>query len=413
MVFIGPQASGKSTVVKSIYFFKSIRLDVIRYLLESFESGEFNKPLGQIGKLMRQKFLDMWGSTLPLHPDMLLKYDYQPDVHISVTLTPIDKFANPQFSSYFEQRIIDTVQKCRNFLFKYPSRGANGFLSEADKIIRDTERASFKTNLVREINALFAEEEQVVFIPAGRTALTVLSEELMNFEKKKVDRLLKEFAAQINEIKPLFQQQLSRLMTEQERTSKSKLNTSAAKKAREKIRRILKGEYRLERGEERIYFSEEKYVKLNYASSGQQESVWILLLIFIQVLYSNKTFVVIEEPEAHLFPDAQKEMVDLIALLGNAQQGNKVVITTHSPYILTSLNNLLYAYEVGKTDPQNVLEVVDKASWLNPSTTAAYFVENGRLEPIMSNGLIQAERIDEISNKINTQLDQLYDLQPA
>ena len=42
----------------------------------------------------------------------------------------------------------------------------------------------------------------------------------------------------------------------------------------------------------------------------------------------------VEEPEAYLFPVAQKQIIDF-------------AITTHSPYILSSLNNLLYAYNLG------------------------------------------------------------------
>jgi predicted ATPase len=52
---------------------------------------------------------------------------------------------------------------------------------------------------------------------------------------------------------------------------------------------------------------------------------------------------VVEEPEAYLFPVAQKQIIDLIALLAN-QNENQVIVTTHSPYILSSFNNLLYAY---------------------------------------------------------------------
>ena len=36
------------------------------------------------------------------------------------------------------------------------------------------------------------------------------------------------------------------------------------------------GEYRNVNGEERLQVSEDRYVKINFASSGQQEAVWIL-----------------------------------------------------------------------------------------------------------------------------------------
>ena len=41
------------------------------------------------------------------------------------------------------------------------------------------------------------------------------------------------------------------------------------------MRDILKGEYRNIEGEERLLVSDSQYVKLNFASSGQQEVVFV------------------------------------------------------------------------------------------------------------------------------------------
>jgi len=52
--------------------------------------------------------------------------------------------------------------------------------------------------------------------------------------------------------------------------------------------------------------------------------VWILLLILLLILNIRKVFLVVEEPEAHLFPVAQKQIIDLIALLAN-QNENQIL----------------------------------------------------------------------------------------
>ncbi len=73
---------------------------------------------------------------------------------------------------------------------------------------------------------------------------------------------------------------------------------------------------------------------------------------------------IIEEPEAHLFPEAQKEISALIALLSNMKQ-SQITITTHSPYILASINNLILAHKVGKKYPEKVTPKVNKHLWID------------------------------------------------
>lgn len=54
---------------------------------------------------------------------------------------------------------------------------------------------------------------------------------------------------------------------------------------------MLRGDYVNESDGEKLYYSDREYVKLMYASSGQQEVLWILLLIFIRILEQrNKVY---------------------------------------------------------------------------------------------------------------------------
>jgi len=61
LLFIGPQASGKSTISKAIYFFRSLRDDLTGYTIELIEQNNFEKPLGTFAKRIRAKFSDFWG----------------------------------------------------------------------------------------------------------------------------------------------------------------------------------------------------------------------------------------------------------------------------------------------------------------------------------------------------------------
>ena len=183
------------------------------------------------------------------------------------------------------------------------------------------------------------------------------------------------------------------------------------------LKKILKGEYRFngDIDKERIYFKNNQYVKLQYASSGQQESVWILLLIFRYILDGTSVFMVFEEPEAHLYPETQSDIVELIGLLANVYN-NQIIITTHSPYILSAFNNLLYASQVGKNkigdEKEAVESIVNSKSWIDPDRISAYFISENGYESIIDEELklIQAEKIDSASSIINDKFNDLFNL---
>ena len=54
-----------------------------------------------------------------------------------------------------------------------------------------------------------------------------------------------------------------------------------------------------------IWVDNNHYVKINFASSGQQEIVWILNLLVYYLLTDHPVFFIIEEPESNLFPESQ------------------------------------------------------------------------------------------------------------
>ena len=66
----------------------------------------------------------------------------------------------------------------------------------------------------------------------------------------------------------------------------------------------LKGDYLYNAGKEYIVVEDEEEhsekIPINFASSGQQEVLWLLNQLYILMLKKEKAFVIIEEPEAHL-----------------------------------------------------------------------------------------------------------------
>ena len=193
---------------------------------------------------------------------------------------------------------------------------------------------------------------------------------------------------------------------------KGQINNTSLEMAYDLIREVFKADYISESDGEKLYFDEKHWVKLMYGSSGQQEVLWILMLAFIIILEKRNSFVVIEEPEAHLFPIAQKNVIHLIALMVNVTK-SRVIITTHSPYILTSMNILLYSDKVEHNPYGKKIPIIQKNMRINYETFAATkldyklnYVENLMDE---ESHMISTDYIDEVSSITNSELEQLLE----
>ena len=135
------------------------------------------------------------------------------------------------------------------------------------------------------------------------------------------------------------------------------------------------------------------------------------MVLFTQLIIGNKNVNYIEEPEAHLFPIAQKYIVQIIAFLYNLNNIN--FITTHSPYILTAINNLILAYDVMNSKGENVVsEIVSKDLTINFDDIAAYTIEDGILTSIKDKDtrLIGMNIIDSVSDDFANEFDKLLEL---
>ncbi len=194
---------------------------------------------------------------------------------------------------------------------------------------------------------------------------------------------------------------------------------------------ILNANYSHTNGVDYVIMSNGEKIFLSDASTGLQGTM-PMLVVFDGIVNNinkksrsqvNKTnLLVVEEPELNLFPETQKKVVDYI--IGNnfdildstvvKEYKNQLIITTHSPYILTSLNNLMYAFEVGKMHADEVEKVVERKNWLNPNDVSAYELKiDGTCEDIFDReeSLIKAEKIDEISTVLNKDFNDLINIE--
>ena len=146
-------------------------------------------------------------------------------------------------------------------------------------------------------------------------------------------------------------------------------------------------------------------IKINYEKT-------ILKNLGKEYLNDFKSF---ELPEANWFPTRQIEVVGNIGV--DLNDRIDVVVTTHSVYILCTLNNLMYAgmlYANEKVDKGKLSSIISKRYTIEPGSVSAYYIEDGRLIDLIDyeTGLIVNEKLDEASFLIEKEFDSLCNLDP-
>lgn len=398
-VFTGPQSNGKSTVAKAIYYFRTVKQDLLNIMMQGGPrnvSGKENASWGYVLKQrLRDKFMQLFGTSWIMPKDMEMKYTYNDGNYIRVFLVADE-------TSYDINR---------NYIDIEFSSNIQSYLEDLAYRSFDNISAGQKEHEARELEKLFHDIYETVFIPAGRNLITLLSTQLNYIftslegtQLRNIDYITKRYTELILKLKPSFSEGAAGMLVDAcetpEGVRRYKKNRTAIDLLLKCAADILRGTYRYVDGEERLYLDERRYVKINLASSGQQEIVWVFNILFYYLLEDRKIFLILEEPESHLYPESQQRISEILSLFLNS--GNAVLITTHSPYVLGTLNYLLLASQAHQ---DAIKKKVHKRYWISPKEFAAYYIFGGGMDCALSKDaglvLVKNELIDGASLAIN------------
>ena len=152
-----------------------------------------------------------------------------------------------------------------------------------------------------------------------------------------------------------------------------------------------------------------EFSSLYNGASGYQSTIPVVLAIkfYTENRQKNKTFIV-EEPELNLFPKAQKKLMEFFVENIN-NHGHSFLLPTHSPYFLSTINDLLIAYKKGQENPTEVEKIIKKESWLNPNEFSVYELKNGEAFDIFDSKtcLVSDNIIDDASDEMNEEFEEL------
>lgn len=125
-------------------------------------------------------------------------------------------------------------------------------------------------------------------------------------------------------------------------------------------------------------------------------------------IYTHTQFI-IEEPEQNLFPETQCELMYHILSAVNHGKNHRLVMTTHSPYVLYALNNCMDGFSVSDKLPENLKSTIKSASsFIDPDDVNIWQIRDGKLESIKEGDSVGQHYFNEIMNSI---LDDYYKIQ--
>lgn len=375
-VFIGEQASGKSLILKTLFFFKSILFAPVRMYRTDSE---------ELQKLFIQMFCDSL-SINNFNLNATVKYQigsYEIMIFIGNDKVILDTNQN-LVNLYTEKRQL-LLKKYNDIQQNETYVDAIRFSIMELEVQRTIESSELgKISFVR-------------FLPAGRMAFFTILNNLFNTlgnDKINLNQLIVTFGQDYQKAFAVYNQTRDdtkhRLVT---------FNLLAEK--------ILKAKY--------VYDQLGGYIqqngfqtKLADGSSGQQEFLPVYMILRHYLLSGHdQGNLYIEEPEAHLYPSAQKAITELLVYVTNVTNSDGLYITTHSPYILTVLNNLILANDV--KDKQTLF---DKDLLVSFEEVRAYYIADGGARDLRDhdNHLILADNLDKVSEQTALDFDKLLDL---
>ena len=128
----------------------------------------------------------------------------------------------------------------------------------------------------------------------------------------------------------------------------------------------------------------------------------------------------IEEPEQNLYPDAQRKLVQNIirhlkAVKSVGKHRSMVVLTTHSPYVLSILNVLIADAAAVEKKPgdERLKDVVDESTLLPTDAFSAYFInKDGVFEDIkdMEIPMLSGINLDSVSDWVDEHVGRINEI---
>ena len=381
-VFIGPQGTGKSVAAKLIYFFRQI-VRTIGSDLASIASARATKL----------RHHTVFGEFFPPEswPDDEFQVSYEfGEVKVGVTHYP-NRTSDViyEYSPYFDE------------LSEVANEATRIATSEQRQIPSVAARSAIALKVSRDIDPVLGRLSY--FVPEARGYIS--AEDLLALvrDSREVDPFMREFVTVYGPTRKRAEAILFNY------------------EHRKRVSDIVQGDISSNGDNLFVVAADGRRVPIDLGSSGQRAALPLILILLqnSQASMSNTDGTVfIEEPEAHLYPTGQREFTRILADVSRLNLPDclpQYVITTHSPYLLTAFNNLMYAGRIVRDKPKlktQVDSILGGTPVIDPRNVRAYAFEGGAVRSIIEadTELIHSGELDSVSDDLGREFDKLLDL---
>lgn len=404
-VLVGRQGTGKSVFIKLLHFFtSSVNQNLIAipsFRVKDFDIKSYDKALSTVQDRFTRIFpVHSW----PEHP-FEIKYT-NGDLYIYIISTQKGgrNDIRIEVSSFVRDAYLNAIEKLSELK-------ADSELASQEFAFRSRGRNLVRHSLLVEINqkSYFKFGGYAFYIPASRAfysmfsanAISFLSSNYVPSKPSTFDATFLDFADTFEEILEDFGDDGAPDIGS---IGKSNL--------------LLGADIAFDDEDAFLKHFDGRIVSIKNSSSGQQELMPLLVMLeFISNLPLNtqaNSLLFIEEPEAHIFPDSQYEVIQLIASQYQMHFPRlSIMVTTHSPYVLSAFNNLLAASKLKSSSrpvrKKRLAKLVKNA--INPSYFSALKFDSGQITELLhrKHGIIDTSYLDSISNIISEDFDAILD----
>ena len=262
-------------------------------------------------------------------------------------------------------------------------------------------------------------DQYVYMLPVERNSIYTFKTELSLNRNQLIDKILDNKRPSIS-INDLINNNTRRyplvikdnLYTANDLTTVQKHNSELYKCAKEIEEKLLHGGITItENGD--VEFNVNEKVSLPIGMSSSIVKTLASLVITLKYQVKKGDLLIIDEPEMNLHPDNQILLARIFAQMVN--MGIKLVISTHSDYIIRELNNLIMLSGVSNDDVQSFSKMgYDKSMMLKKEDVAAYMFNFDKDNLVTVENLdvtetgFEVSTIDAAINSINEASEELY-----